>query len=86
MRVGHTGIVCEDGESLWSRRAVDKHHQPIRVMFSGDIFGFLRMDESEADDDLADAQPVAVADVVGDTANPATTGAVLGARMRPWTS
>lgn len=86
MRVAHTGIVCEDAESLRSRYAVDKHHQPIRARFSAYVLGLLRMNESEADDHLANAQPAAVADAVGDTANPATTGAMLGARMRPWTS
>ena len=81
MRVAHTGIVCEDAESLRSRYAVDKHHQPIRARFSADVLGLLRMNESEADDHLANAQPAAVADAVDDSANPAATGAVLGARM-----
>jgi len=86
MRVAHTGIVCEDAESLRSRRAVDKHPRLIRETFSAEAHGLLGPDEPAAEDRLDAVGPVAGPDVVAEFGNPGTTGAELGARMRTWMS
>ena len=83
MRVGHTGIVCEDAESLRSHRAVDKHPRLIRETFSTEPHGLLRPDEPTVEDCLDDGGPVTVPNAVAEMTNPGTTGAALSARMRP---